>query len=145
NERGMDPQNEVIYYGKLLKLGTLKGKSWGDKWRMVKLQQGSGGLFASQEPSAGPRPATRGLPSTPKTRISTRLTTQHQSDDLLTLHSHQDDSEIVETEGATETEIYIPQYNRIPQSILRLPLSASTANSTLGLDSSSRSGPVVSA
>ena len=26
-ERGLDPQNEVVYYGKLLKLGTLKGKN----------------------------------------------------------------------------------------------------------------------
>ncbi|KAF9480103.1 hypothetical protein BDN70DRAFT_877988 [Pholiota conissans] len=37
NERGLDPQ-EVVYYGKLLKLGTMKGKSWGDKWEMVKAQ-----------------------------------------------------------------------------------------------------------
>lgn len=37
NERGLDPQ-EVVYYGKLLKLGTLKGKNWGDKWEMVKTQ-----------------------------------------------------------------------------------------------------------
>lgn len=34
-ERGLDPQ-EVVYYGKLLKLGTLKGKDWGEKWEMVK-------------------------------------------------------------------------------------------------------------
>ncbi|KAI0637076.1 hypothetical protein C8Q77DRAFT_1215897 [Trametes polyzona] len=39
-ERGLDPQNEVVYYGKLLKIGTLKGKSWADKWNMVKEQQG---------------------------------------------------------------------------------------------------------
>ncbi|KJA20236.1 hypothetical protein HYPSUDRAFT_1092898 [Hypholoma sublateritium FD-334 SS-4] len=37
NDRGLDPQ-EVVYYGKLLKLGTLKGKNWGDKWEMVKAQ-----------------------------------------------------------------------------------------------------------
>lgn len=36
-ERGLDPQ-EVVYYGKLLKLGTLKGKNWGDKWEAVKAQ-----------------------------------------------------------------------------------------------------------
>ena len=36
-ERGLDPQ-EVIYYGKLLKLGTLKGRNWGEKWGMVKGQ-----------------------------------------------------------------------------------------------------------
>ncbi|KAH9484335.1 hypothetical protein JR316_0003816 [Psilocybe cubensis] len=36
-ERGLDPQ-EVVYYGKLLKLGNLKGKDWGEKWRKVKDQ-----------------------------------------------------------------------------------------------------------
>jgi len=36
-ERGLHPQ-EVIYYGKLLKLGTLKGKNWGEKWKTVKAQ-----------------------------------------------------------------------------------------------------------
>lgn len=36
-ERGLHPQ-EVIYYGKLLKLGTLKGKNWGEKWETVKAQ-----------------------------------------------------------------------------------------------------------
>lgn len=36
-ERGLDPQ-EVVYYGKLLKLGTLKGRNWGEKWGMVKAQ-----------------------------------------------------------------------------------------------------------
>lgn len=34
-ERGMD-SGEVRYYGKLLKLGTMKGKNWGDKWDAVK-------------------------------------------------------------------------------------------------------------
>ncbi|KAF7322935.1 CTLH domain-containing protein [Mycena chlorophos] len=38
-ERGLD-SSEVVYYGKLLKLGTLKGGSWAEKWRMVKSQQG---------------------------------------------------------------------------------------------------------
>ncbi|KAF7440452.1 hypothetical protein PC9H_000797 [Pleurotus ostreatus] len=38
-ERGLDP-NEVVYYGKLLKLGTLKGQNWQDKWAEVKRQNG---------------------------------------------------------------------------------------------------------
>jgi len=33
-ERGMDT-GEVKYYGKLLKLGTMKGKNWGEKWEAV--------------------------------------------------------------------------------------------------------------
>ena len=39
-ERGLHPQ-EVVYYGKLLKLGTLKGKNWGEKWKTVKAQLNS--------------------------------------------------------------------------------------------------------
>jgi protein SFI1 len=38
-ERGLDPQ-EVVYYGKLLKLGTLRGKNWGEKWALVRSQMG---------------------------------------------------------------------------------------------------------
>ncbi|KAJ3521872.1 hypothetical protein NMY22_g12132 [Coprinellus aureogranulatus] len=36
-ERGLDP-HEVVYYSKLLKLGTMKGKNWGEKWARVKSQ-----------------------------------------------------------------------------------------------------------
>src|SRR5260221_8070514 len=36
-EHGLDPQ-EVVYYGKLLKLGTLRGKDWGEKWTLVRSQ-----------------------------------------------------------------------------------------------------------
>ncbi|XP_006458182.1 hypothetical protein AGABI2DRAFT_115192 [Agaricus bisporus var. bisporus H97] len=37
-ERGMDT-GEIRYYGKLLKIGTMKGKNWGEKWEAVKTQQ----------------------------------------------------------------------------------------------------------
>ncbi|KAE9406354.1 hypothetical protein BT96DRAFT_987497 [Gymnopus androsaceus JB14] len=40
-ERGLDP-HEVVYYGKLLKLGTLKGSSWKEKWDAIKVQNGYG-------------------------------------------------------------------------------------------------------
>ncbi|KAJ7109323.1 Sfi1 spindle body protein-domain-containing protein [Mycena epipterygia] len=50
-ERDLDP-SEVVFYGKLLKLGTLKGTNWGEKWRMVKLQQGYGGPPRSSHPPA---------------------------------------------------------------------------------------------
>jgi protein SFI1 len=46
-ERGLDPQ-EVVYYGKLLKLGTLKGRNWGEKWEMVKAQAGKVSPMAGQ-------------------------------------------------------------------------------------------------
>jgi protein SFI1 len=149
NERGMDPQNEVVYYGKLLKLGTLKGKSWGDKWNMVKLQQGHRGDSASQKDSAelSHWSPARGLPPPPPAHITTRLTAQRQEDDLFTLHSHQDDSEIVETDAGTETEVDMPQYHHTPKSILRRAPSepTSTTTNTLGPDSDYRLGPSASA
>lgn len=137
NELGLDPQNEVTYYGKLLKLGTLKGTSWGDKWRMVKLQQGHGGPPENR----GTATATSNRQPLPSTRATTRLTTQtrRHDDDLFTLHSHQDDSEQIETETATETDINAPQL-RIPHSVLG-PLPSEpvlTATNALGLDNGPR-------
>lgn len=128
NERGLDPQNEVTYYGKLLKLGTLKGKSWGDKWRMVKLQQGHTGALGNQDTPGVP--ITRHHPQ--PTRVATRLTTHRQEDDLFTLHSHQDDTE---TETATEPQVGLPQPLRIPHSVLgRFPSKPTLdATNVLGL------------
>lgn len=40
SERGLDAENEVDYYKKLLKIGTLKGENWASKWRAVKTQNG---------------------------------------------------------------------------------------------------------
>jgi protein SFI1 len=37
-DRGLDP-HEVVYYGKLLKLGTMKGRNWGEKWEKVKAER----------------------------------------------------------------------------------------------------------
>ena len=55
-ERGMDAANDVVYYKILLKLGVVKGKDWGTKWRTVKAQQGYGNedeedLTPSESPS----------------------------------------------------------------------------------------------
>lgn len=46
-ERGLDPQ-EVVYYGKLLKLGTMKGKNWGDKWSAIRPLGSLVGFVSSQ-------------------------------------------------------------------------------------------------
>jgi protein SFI1 len=40
SERGLDAENEVEYYKKLLKIGTLKGENWVSKWRAIKAQNG---------------------------------------------------------------------------------------------------------
>ncbi|KAH9079630.1 hypothetical protein EDB83DRAFT_2343719 [Lactarius deliciosus] len=40
SERGLDAENEVDYYKKLLKIGTLKGENWASKWRTVRAQNG---------------------------------------------------------------------------------------------------------
>lgn len=34
-ERGINA-HEAVYFAKLLKIGTLKGRNWGDKWNIVK-------------------------------------------------------------------------------------------------------------
>ncbi|KAG5654501.1 hypothetical protein H0H81_001142 [Sphagnurus paluster] len=84
-ERGLDP-HEVLYYGKLLKLGTMRGRSWGDKWNAVKRQfnQGSGGGLANVDYGDDHKGITRNkLPPRPSLQI----------DDTFTLHSHADESE----------------------------------------------------
>ena len=122
-ERGMDPQNEVVYYGKLLKLGTLKARSWGEKWRMVKMQQGYGGQLSTHDPP--------NLEMPPKTsaRLTTRLNTRREDDDLFTLHSHQDESEDGEIEAESSRGMIVSQYHHTPEPFTRRPISEST-NST---------------
>ncbi|KIY69989.1 hypothetical protein CYLTODRAFT_442301 [Cylindrobasidium torrendii FP15055 ss-10] len=63
-ERGLDP-HEVVYYGKLLKLGTLKGRNWADKWSMVKKRYGYGTATSNTKPTAS-RP-TQGAPAPTRT------------------------------------------------------------------------------
>jgi protein SFI1 len=95
-ERGLDP-HEVVYYGKLLKLGTLRGKNWGDKWRMVKAQYG----YDSRRPLTQPSKPSTVLPPHGSTPLNTRFLT-HRRDDSFTLHSHQDDS--VETQSEPDLD-----------------------------------------
>lgn len=132
HERGLDPQNEVSYYGKLLKLGTLKGANWGEKWKVVKQQHGYG---AEQPPAVAPRRLAR-LTRIPA--VTTRLTTgisTRSTEDTFTLHSHQDDAESVVTSHTAETGASIPQYHQTPRPGRRAlsPIPITTTNS-LGLD-----------
>lgn len=104
-ERGVDPEQEVVFYNKLLKVGTIKGKNWGEKWDFVKRHQPSRAGPSRIRPQPPPPPA----PSAPRAQILTRLTGAlkaiERDEDAFTLHSHQDDTDAADSEAATETEL----------------------------------------
>ncbi|GLB37435.1 hypothetical protein LshimejAT787_0404860 [Lyophyllum shimeji] len=94
NERGLDPQ-DVLYYGKLLKLGTVKGKNWSDKWNAAKEQYAQRG---SEDGSANvdrrrDRTQTRGAVLKNLPRRVPQPKPSLLTDDTLTVHSHADDTE----------------------------------------------------
>lgn len=154
-ERGVNPGDEVVYYGKLLKLGTLKGASWAEKWDWVKSLQGGPSTLKPAVP-ATTNGKTQGLPRKPtqkagqtngRTAIFTRLTGTLKSierdEDAFTLHSHQDEytdetepEPMAPTEGSDGTSYYIPQHRDTPRPNRRAPSPALTAASTntLGLN-----------
>jgi hypothetical protein len=78
-EHDVDP-NEVAIYGKLLKVGTLKGKNWGEKWNSVKLLHGYGGRYG---------PSTKSVPAKPFTAVESEapsdLTSESKSTALSLL------------------------------------------------------------
>ncbi|CCL99150.1 uncharacterized protein FIBRA_01165 [Fibroporia radiculosa] len=133
-ERGLDPQNEVVYYGKLLKLGTLRGKNWGEKWEAIKRQEGYG-----PSSGGGSGRTTRVARTTPaSSRIATRLSTGLKKDkpeDTLTLHSHLDDIDSVLAEPVSASAITIPSYLDTPRPVHRpsSPSFTPTAPNSLGL------------
>ncbi|GLB35015.1 putative sfi1 spindle body protein [Lyophyllum shimeji] len=93
-ERGLDPQ-DVLYYGKLLKLGTVKGKNWSDKWNAAKEQYAQRG---SDDGSANvdrrrDRTQTRGAVLKNLPRRVPQPKPSLLTDDTLTVHSHADDTE----------------------------------------------------
>jgi protein SFI1 len=119
-ERGLDPQDEVVYFGKLLKLGTVKGQTWKDKWDIIKDRHGY-----TAQPRSAPRssavPRYDAPSATPKRdgRISLdnpapifrRPSPEH---DAFTLHSSQTDDE-TELTQSTNTQDLGPQYHATPQ------------------------------
>ncbi|KAG6818169.1 hypothetical protein H0H87_000074 [Tephrocybe sp. NHM501043] len=87
-ERGLNPQ-EVVYYGKLLKLGTMKGKNWGDKWNTVKSQHVDLQARVNNELQHNRHQLT----SRPPRREAQTNRPPPPSEDTFTLHSHVDDNE----------------------------------------------------
>ncbi|KAF8078011.1 hypothetical protein FPV67DRAFT_1403819 [Lyophyllum atratum] len=94
NERGLDPQ-DVLYYGKLLKLGTMKGKNWGDKWNAVKEtynQEGShDGSGNGNQHHRRTQPTNDVLRRVPRRILEPKPPLL--TDDTFTVHSHADETE----------------------------------------------------
>ncbi|KAK0210699.1 CTLH/CRA C-terminal to lish motif domain-containing protein [Desarmillaria ectypa] len=132
-ERGLDP-HEVVYYGKLLKLGTLKGGNWADKWEMVKEQQGYVQKSKPATARTDSSQPTRQRP--PPERAIVRSKPLPRDDDSSTLHSHESESEQDETaeEDAIDAVYHHPILMRArARRQQSSPPSDITANS-LGLD-----------
>ena len=114
-ERGLDP-HEVAYYGKLLKLGTMKGKNWGDKWSIVKSRfdrQGSRSSSTSQNHSQRQADAPAIERKNASERVIYRPKPRFTSDDTLTLHSHEDESDMP---SADENDLRAPLPYHRPES-----------------------------
>ena len=145
-ERGLDPQNEVVYYGKLLKIGTLKGKNWADKWNMVKEQQGyvpnaSNGARGGRTTRVS---RTTPTPSRPTVQAPVKVPYAPREPDTFTLHSHQHDGETTEEDPIakpTSREQYGTNEHDTPRPIRRFgsPATVGSSNS-LGLDTGPPSG-----
>ncbi|KAJ7452477.1 CTLH/CRA C-terminal to lish motif domain-containing protein [Mycena galericulata] len=103
-ERGID-SSEVLFYGKLLKLGTLKGSSWGEKWNMVKLQQGYGGMATRNDASKSSRSAPARIPRVELPR------TRHHDAESLTLHSHENEDSKIGSDDEEQAGFDVPQYH----------------------------------
>ena len=116
-ERGLDPQNEVVYFGKLLKLGTVKGQTWKDKWDIIKGRH----AYKIQSRSA-PRPSAIPHDDAPsatprRTNLYNPVPTFRRPNpeyDAFTLHSSQTDDD-TELTQSTNVGALGPQYHATPQ------------------------------
>lgn len=118
-ERGLDPQNEVVYFGKLLKLGTVKAQTWKDKWDVIKDRHGymshprlptrPSAIPRDDAPSATPR-IGRANPYNP----APAFRRPNREYDAFTLHSSQTDAD-TELTQTTNTDDLDPQYHATPQ------------------------------
>ena len=151
SERGLDAENEVDYYKKLLKIGTLKGENWASKWRAVKAQNG---YIATSTPARTRPPLHNAAPQahlppskvasvTPPAQSSTarllqRLKAlQHETPPDLS-ESAPDD--LVSRFDVTDTETDSPARTAPAPTHGRPSARFTTTDNTLGLDVGSNPG-----
>ena len=146
SERGLDAENEVDYYKKLLKIGTLKGENWASKWRTVRAQNEaalpSRAKPPLRKPIVAPTPvprmqAQRAAPDTSRPQSSTARLLQR----LKTMQREEpvEPSESVPDDLLSQTDITDAGTDSLPPTE---PLRArgrssselTADNNTLGLD-----------
>ena len=153
SERGLD-SNEVDYYKKLLKIGTLKGENWASKWRTVRAQNGYTEISVTSKgkrPLRGPipistpapprtqthLPSSRSAPDTPRPQSSTarllqRLKTLQREEPVEPSESAPDDllSQTDITDAGTDSLLRAEP----PPARGRSSSELTADNNTLGLD-----------
>jgi hypothetical protein len=148
SERGLDAENEVEYYRKLLKIGTLKGENWASKWRAVKAQNGYTATSAptrTRPPLHDATPQARfpskvtplapPVQSSTTARLLQRLKTlQHEPTHEPSEPSESAPDDLLSRTDVTDTEADMPP-RATPAPPRGRPLSElTTTNNTLGLD-----------
>lgn len=151
-ERGLDAENEVDYYKKLLKIGTLKGENWASKWRAVKAQNG---YTATSTPAKTRPPLHKATPQAhlPPSKVAS-VTPPAQSSStarlLQRLKALQHETPPEPSESApddllsridvTDTETDSPPHTAPAPTPGRPSVKFTTTDNTLGLDVGSNPG-----
>ncbi|KAF8636478.1 hypothetical protein AX17_003293 [Amanita inopinata Kibby_2008] len=129
-ERGLAP-DEVVGYGKILKVGNLKGKTWREKWDGVKAKNGYHGGIGAEAMSSQASVPTRNLPTQAPTIYRQRKTVPSRLHrNLLPLDSGAD----VDSVGIANTETDIPQYHNTPRIRTRSPCPSEVTTASLDLN-----------
>lgn len=139
SERGLDAENEVKYYKKLLKIGTLKGENWASKWRAVKAQNN---YTATSMPAKAKPPHHKATSQVPHSQSSTgrllqRLKALQHEQPVKPSESPPDD--LLSRTDITDTETDSP-LRTAPAPTPGRSSSKLTTNNTLGLDVGSNPG-----
>ena len=151
SERGLDAENEVDYYKKLLKIGTLKGENWASKWRAVKAQNGytvtsTPARTRPPLPKATPQahlPPSKVASVTPPTKSSTARLLQRLralQHDTPPDPSESAPDDILSRVDMTDTETDSPPRTVPGPTPGRLSVKFMTTDNTLGLDVGSNPG-----